>query len=319
MIFPKLWSNEKNKYNYKESYPSYTIISDIEDKSIESGFYVVEGKIILISTGKTIKNVKIKAHNQKEHVSKTGYFELKIPVSTPYIAFKHKSIEEAYYENHSPKEKRRIKVIINASNYSDEIKISVEKPVIYVYNSDPINFSLQLKTKGELTFSYPKLSDTNTWNMKTGKNGILISENGSEYPYLFWEAKQDFTSIETNSYNSNEIVSGKNLVPYFEKELTKLGFNSKEIADFITYWCPKFINAQNVQIQFFIDDNCSLIGELNIIPKPDNLRRVFVLFQANPKIISGFTKKTLNEKVLDRTGFTVLEWGGSEVKSNLGL
>ena len=201
------------------------------------------------------------------------------------------------------------------SIYCPLIQVEVCKPVIYTYSEKNIDFKINLKTVGEITYTYPNLSADNSWKMKTGENGNLISENGAEYPYLFWEAKQDAASLDLSKTSSNEIVAGKELDAYFEKELTKLGFNAKEKTDFITYWCPKFIESNRVQVQFFVDDNCSVIGELNIIPKPDNLRRIYVLFQADAKINTDFNSKPLNVKPIDRNGFTILEWGGSELKS----
>ncbi len=201
------------------------------------------------------------------------------------------------------------------SIYCPLIQVEVCKPVIYAYSEKNIDFIINLKTKGELTFTYPNLSDDNSWKMKTVENGNLISEDGAKFPYLFWEAKQDASSLDLSKTSSNQIIAGKDLVSYFEKELTKLGFNAKEKTDFITYWCPKFSESNMVQVQFFVDDNCSVIGELNISPKPDNLRRIYVLFQTDINIITDFIAKPLNVKPFDRNGFTVLEWGGSELKS----
>ena len=79
---------------------------------------------------------------------------------------------------------------------------------------------------------------------------------------------------------------------------------------FILYIIPIIIKCR-----FFIDDNCSVIGELNITPKPDNFRRIYVLFQADAIIDTDFNPKPLNVNPLHRSGFTVLEWGGSELVS----
>ena len=225
-------------------------------------------------------------------------------------------LEEIYFENYNFKSQHKIEIAIYLPLKNRKYEIMVDKPVIYAYSETEIDFSIILKPKGELTFTYPAISENNSWKMKTGKNGNLLSEKAIEFPYLFWEAKQNQLSLELHKTSSNEIIAGKDLVSYFEIELEKLGFNAKEKTDFITYWCPKFYDSKMVQVQFFVDDNCAVISDLIISPKPDNLRRIYVLFQLNTDVETDFNSKPLNVKPFSRAGFTVLEWGGSEIKSS---
>ena len=325
--------SKENKESEKGIFRQVSVISDSLDLSIPTGKCNVFGKVyyeveypnyssefILCDEKHTAfyKNEKTKF----KKINSNGTFETTIDTSIQFFLFKDKFSEteisflnEIYFENYSFKSQHRIEIAIYLPLKSKQYPITVDKPVIYAYSKKSIDFIINLKPEGELTFTYPKITAANSWKMKTGENGNLISENGVEFPYLFWEAKQNASSLDLSKTSSNEIVAGKELDAYFEKELTKLGFNSNEKTDFITYWCPKFIESDMVQVQFFVDDNCSVIGELNITPKPDNLRRIYVLFKSNPIIFPNFISIPLNVKPFDRNGFTVLEWGGSEIKS----
>ncbi len=329
------FSREKQFDKGKESgiFTQVSVISDSLDLSIPEGKCIVFGKVYFevepepyssefLICDKTHTAFYKNDNNKFKKINSDGTFEAIIDTSIQFFLFKDKLSEteisflnEIYFENFKFQSQHKVEIAVYLPLKSKQYQITVDKPVIYAYSEKALDFILNLKPQGELTFTYPKLSADNSWIMKTGENGNLIAENGAEFPYLFWEAKQDASSLDLTKTSSNEIVAGKDLVSYCEKELTKLGFNAKEKTDFITYWCPKFIESKMVQVQFFVDDNCSVIGELNISPKPNNLRRIYVLFKSNPIIFPNVISIPLNVKPFDRNGFTVLEWGGSEIKS----
>lgn len=61
----------------------------------------------------------------------------------------------------------------------------------------------------------------------------------------------------------------------------------------------------------FQTENYEESAQLEVLPKPDSMLRVFMAFQeadANTKV----PKQQL--KTFQRKGFTVIEWGGTEVK-----
>lgn len=251
----------------------------------------------------------------------SGSFSELVDTNLLYIQFQKdlstdSPFEIIYFENYKLKSQHEIELAIYIPLKISQQMIFVDKPVIYLYNEQEINFTLNLETKGDLSFTYPQLPKNNTWKMKTLKNGNLLSESGKEYPYLFWEAKQNLNSFKQTTANSQEIILGVNLVSYFESELSKLGLNYKEKTDFITYWCPKFNSSENVLVQFYLDENCEVIGKLNINPKPKNIRRIYVTFQKNPLIHENFKTKKLETTAFNREGFTVIEWGGSEIMND---
>ena len=138
--------------------------------------------------------------------------------------------------------------------------------------------------------------------MKAKINGdILIKDK--IYPYLFWEA-ESYAPQETNE---GFIVSEENAEKFLEEKLEILGLNEKEKTDFITYWLPVLLRNKlsicSFQSKKFFDN-----FELNITPKPDSLIRVFLTIKKLDAPINVKEQKLVS---VERKGYTVVEWGGS--------
>ncbi|MBC7864709.1 MAG: hypothetical protein IAF38_17175, partial [Bacteroidia bacterium] len=160
-----------------------------------------------------------------------------------------------------------------------------------------------------LDFTYPKYE--NGWKFTADSTGI-ISMNNKKYPYLYWDGP---TNVPTDKINWQEgfVVSKENLINFFEEKLSAMGLNSKEIADYITFWCPIMNTNKKNYIHFVFNEEYNKFAKLTVTPKPDNLFRVYMIWsKADEKINSSLTE----QKILSfkRTGFTVLEWGGAETK-----
>jgi len=184
----------------------------------------------------------------------------------------------------------------------------VKKPVIYLYPESDTELSVQLKTKGNLTFSYPDYSKG--WKGMAHPDGS-IDINGTHYPYLFWESEQRFNTVDQEL--GGFVINRKNVVESLEKYLTELGFNDKEKTDFITFWGPQLQQHEEVMIQFVLNDACDEFATLEIEPKPAHLNRVYMIWSTTNDLKPIFPKQQLLKK-LERDGFDVLEWGGIELK-----
>ena len=184
-------------------------------------------------------------------------------------------------------------------------RAGVRKPVIYLYPKETMDISVQLNIKNsKFTTIYPKFNGKNTWNVKAKTNGdILIKDK--IYPYLFWEA-ESYAPQETNE---GFIVSEENAEKFLEEKLEILGLNEKEKTDFITYWLPVLLKNKlslcSFQSKKFFDN-----FELNITPKPDSLIRVFLTIK---KLDTPINIKEQKLVANERKGFTVIEWGGSDI------
>ena len=187
------------------------------------------------------------------------------------------------------------------------------KPVIYLY-PEIDNFEVKVKVNidkkdGEITSIYPLINenDNNTWIVKANKNGQITYKN-RKHCYLFWEC------LFNKSFDMNEgfVIEGKKSYEFFEQKLEYLGFKENEANDFITYWCPRMEHSKYVFISFQ-GEEYNKRAPLNIEPKPDCLKRIFMTFKLLDEKITVPEQNIDQFKINERKGFFVLEWGGSQV------
>ena len=199
----------------------------------------------------------------------------------------------------------QIRIGNSCKNYFENDVLVLKKPVIYLYPKENMDISVKLNLKNsKFTTIYPKFNDKNIWNVKAKPNGDILINNRT-YPYLFWEAKS-YSSQETDE---GFIVTKENAEKFLEEKLEILGLNEKEKTDFITFWLPVLLrnklNLCTFQSKKFFDNI-----ELNITPKPDSLIRVFLTIKKLDNSINIKEQKLVSN---ERKGFTVIEWGGSNI------
>jgi hypothetical protein len=201
--------------------------------------------------------------------------------------------------------------ILDHYRYPDDFRggegIYPMKPVIYLYPKTTKDVDVKLLYKGELSITYPEYR--NGWNVRAYPDGRLINlYDGKEYSYLFWEGSdEDWKYDLTTGF----VVEGNNTVKFLQDKLSELGLTSKEYNEFIVYWLPQMINNKYNLIHFASKEEYDDRAELVIDPKPDSMLRVFMVFKALDKPLQlepqSFT-------TFERKGFSVVEWGGSEIK-----
>lgn len=187
----------------------------------------------------------------------------------------------------------------------------VKKPVIYLYPESDLEFSLDLKAKGQLTFTYPDYSQG--WKGIAHPDGsITIDEKN--YPYLFWESEQHFNTFDFEL--GGFLLTKETVTTSLEKHLSDLGFNAKEKTDFITFWGPQLQKHERVHIQFILNGACDQFAQLTIVPKPQHMNRVYMIWTPVDNHRKVFVKPQKIEK-MNRDGFDVLEWGGIELTNSI--
>ena len=200
---------------------------------------------------------------------------------------------------------------------SNIMMMTVDKPVIYLYNESALKVDLSFSCIGDLTFTYPKYNDG--WNLSVKGNTIMDLNTGKNYPYLFWESKTnqlDFKSEEKSIQGF--LVNTDTLINFFENSLTSLGLNSTEQTDFITYWVPKLVQHDFVFLQFLVDtDYDAIISQIKISPQPTAMRRIFMLYTGHENEYLPFQVSAQEFTSFSRQGFTLVEWGGSEISTQI--
>ena len=129
---------------------------------------------------------------------------------------------------------------------------------------------------------------------------------GREYYCLFWEGVTD-TEYD---FSTGFCVAGADTATFLEGALADLGLTEKEANEFIIYWLPKMEgNAYNLisfQQEAYTDN-----AVLTIDPAPDTLIRVFMAWKGLDQPVE-VEPQSLSAP--ERTGFTAVEWGGTEIQ-----
>lgn len=210
--------------------------------------------------------------------------------------------ENVYYDGES----NRVEVDllgVEASDWKPDPFVSY-KPVIYLYPEKEMQVTVQLDLDGHLTCTYPAYQ--NGWTVTASPDGTLTDEKGQIYNYLYWEG-------ETNAqYDLSKgfCVEGQDTAAFLEDALAKLGLTRREANEFIVYWLP-LMEQNEYNIISFQTDIYTDAAKLTVNPEPDTLIRVFMAWKKTDSFVELDAQEL---SAPERSGFTLIEWGGTEIK-----
>ena len=182
--------------------------------------------------------------------------------------------------------------------------LTFDKPVIYLYPEEEMEVSVRLTLDGKLTCTYPAYA--NGWMVTAQPDGTLTDAKGQTYSYLYWEGESNAQYDLSKGF----CVKGEDTAAFLEDALAKLGLTRREANEFIVYWLP-LMEQNPYNIISFQTDAYTNAAQLEVDPAPDTLIRVFMAWRASDTYVE------LQEQELtapQRTGFTVVEWGGTEIE-----
>jgi hypothetical protein len=189
----------------------------------------------------------------------------------------------------------------------------IKKPAIYLYPETQQEITITHDFKGKVTTTYPDYGSA--WKVIAQPDGKLLNiKDNKIYNYLFWEGEYGFPPIHYQ-FKDGFYVEKKDYTEFLQSKLTHIGLQQTEINDFIVFWLPVLNQNPFSFIRFRVNDNIDHTSILNIQPEPETLLRVFMEFKGLQSL-NGLER--LPEQHLDpnqRIGFTVVEWGGSEIPS----
>lgn len=297
------------------------IVKNEFNDSVPEGMFKVRGAVRELYYYQVVLDSVLIADSSEVFKTRTdsnGKFEILFPISVDKIFCYKPGFNELILNG--PFLNRHL-IEVNFGLHNPEIIIITAKPVIYVYNT-PKPVSLELKAKGQLTFTYPAM-ESNKWLVQSNDDGTLENiTNNKTYPYLFWEAENP----EHHFVWHNQVIDGwyintDTCVRFLENTLSAYGLNSKESTDFITYWAPKIIEKQYAMVQFISgEDYEHAVGELAVDPKPESILRLYMYVKLFDD--SNWQGPKLSSPVIEpfeRGGFTVVEWGGSVLPYNVSM
>ncbi len=182
------------------------------------------------------------------------------------------------------------------------------KPVIYLYPEEETDVHVELElTESELYTTYPKYN--NGWNVTAYPDGTILNKaDGTHHKYLFWDSANCRTRYD---YSNGFCVAGCDTENFLREKLTYIGLTEEEMNEFIVYWLP-LMEHNKYNLITFQGDAYTDSAKLDITPTPDSLLRLFMVYvpleeavEIEPQQLATFERK----------GFTVVEWGGSKIKS----
>ena len=192
-----------------------------------------------------------------------------------------------------------------ADNWGEEEEpVPTLKPVIYLYPEEKSRVEVSLDYCGELTCTYPRYKQG--WTVTAQPDGTLTDEQGKEYNYLYWEG----VGYDNFDFSEGFCVTGEDTAEFLENALASLGLTRREANEFIVFWLP-MMEKNPYNVIAFQTETYEEAAKLHVSPKPDSLIRVFMAWYGSQEAVE------LQEQQLttpEREGFTVVEWGGSEVK-----
>jgi len=180
-----------------------------------------------------------------------------------------------------------------------------EKPIIYLYPEKETKVSVELTAADRITCSYPKYEDA--WNVLAQPDGNLTDlKTGKSLYALYYE------NVSNVNFRTDDgfIVKGEDSAAFLEEKLAVLGLNDREAEEFIVYWLPKLEANRYNYIRFADQQEIEENMPLKITPKPDTEIRVLMLYKGLDQ-----PKEIKEQKLIPqtRTGFTVVEWGGTNL------
>lgn len=185
-------------------------------------------------------------------------------------------------------------------------EISIDKPVIYLYPIEETEVTVKVGNPQNLTHTYPKYE--NEWRVLAKPNGDLKDlKTGRNLYALYWEG---ISTIEPNM-KEGFVVKGEDTIKFLEEKLEILGLNEREAEEFIVYWLPKLESNKYNFIRFQTEEEINNNMPLEITPKPDTVIRILMEFKGIEEPIQMQEQKLSTPQ---RKGFTVVEWGGTEIK-----
>ena len=182
------------------------------------------------------------------------------------------------------------------------------KPVIYLYPEEETDVHVELElTSSDLYTTYPRYN--NGWDVTAYPDGSLLNKaDGTHHKYLFWESVNARTRFD---YSKGFCVAGSDTESFLKEKLSYMGLTEDEMNEFIVYWLP-LMEHNKYNLISFQGDVYTDSAKLNITPTPDSMLRVFMAYVPLEESVDIQPQQL---KTFERKGFTVVEWGGSEIKS----
>ncbi len=197
-----------------------------------------------------------------------------------------------------------VSCVFSFAGCQEKMEEYAAKPVIYLYPESKTDVTVKLDYAGELTCTYPEYQEG--WKVTASPDGTLTDADGQTYNYLYWEGENSVSY----DFSSGYCVAGSDTASFLEDALRQLGLTRQEANEFIVYWLP-LMKENPYNLIAFQSDVYTQAAQLSVDPTPDTVIRAFMAWKPLKDAVE-IPAQDLTAP--DRTGFTVVEWGGSQVR-----
>lgn len=194
-----------------------------------------------------------------------------------------------------------------------ERDVVLKKPAIYLYPEKKQQIEVTHHFKGKLLTTYPLYAGK--WTVIADPSGDLYNAaDKRSYKYLFWDGLYTFSPDHYN-YDTGFYVNRKDYASFLQTKLADIGLTENEINDFVVYWLPAMNRYRDCFVHFRINDNIGGSSELVTKPAADTVIRVFMEFYGIADLAAAPKVAQQQLPSFIRKGFTLVEWGGTEICS----
>lgn len=103
------------------------------------------------------------------------------------------------------------------------------------------------------------------------------------------------------------VVAKNDIASVLNTKLSLFGLNDKERSDFLEFWVPKLSEAPYYFITFISRSEIDRVSPMTISPTPKSVIRLLMDYKPLTQPVSV---EPLIITPTERSGFTVVEWGG---------
>lgn len=187
-------------------------------------------------------------------------------------------------------------------NIKTALGIGCYKPNIYIYGADGQTVRVIMRTPGLIVKSIPEYDMASGWQVQARNDGLLTDAAGDSYDFLFYESMTERTLF---SKEEGFYLSAQNRAAQWKDILSAYGFSEQEISDFIEFWDAKLEKKDYIMYPQYTETVDEAMP-VEIIPAPEHLIRMWFGFE----LYGGQQYQEAEILPFDRTGYTVVEWGG---------
>lgn len=181
------------------------------------------------------------------------------------------------------------------------------KPVIYLYPDKKMQVAVELDIPGIVTKSIPTYPISG-WQDITANPGGLLQYQGKTYNELYYESSVTGNNIIPKS---GIVLPINKLSQDLDSFITKMGLIPHERSEFLAYWLPRLyaLNKPYIFVSYLSPEQKELVDKVIVNPKPD-VSIAFLIYFKGLSSSESFPAPQM-PNVPKRTGFTMVEWGGT--------